>query len=267
MASEPAVQEAIDDFVNPAVSTGNKYLVAAAGVVLGASVSYILTRRYLEKKYSEYAEAEIEEVRELYFEKARKERNGTADPAPKPNLAQLMVDLEYRSAANAEDAERGPEAKLLRADEPVQEDDAVVRRRNTFEWQGGSWNWDAENALRESLDTGVPYVIHRDEFFKNENEWDQAHYTYYERDDILADEHDAPADDQAALVGLENLTKFGHGSFDPNIVYVRNPELEIEIAIVHSDESFQKDQRGEKSPEPSDDAPGDPRKRRSRGGQ
>lgn len=266
MATEPAVQEAIDDFVSPAVSTGNKYVIAVAGVVLGASVSYFVTRRYLEKKYTEYAEAEIEEIRELYFEKARKERNGTAEQAPKPNLSQLMVDLEYRTAIDSEKLERGPEPKLLRPDEPTPEDDAALRR-NTFEWQGGSWNWDAENALRESIDAGVPYVIHRDEFFKNENGWDQVHYTYYEKDDILADELDAPADDQAALVGLENLTKFGHGSFDPNMVYVRNPELEIEIAIVHSDESFENDQQGVASPEPNDDAPSDPRKRRSRGGQ
>lgn len=258
--AEPTLEEVVSD-IAPAVSSGGKYALMAAGVIFGASVSYLATKYYLERKYADMAEREIEEIRELYFEKKRQEKNGGETlNVQKPNLTKLMEDLEYRQAEREQEIINGPEPMVVPPDEPVQEDNDVVLR-NTFEAES-SWNWEAENSLRESLDPGVPYVIHRDEFFNNENNWDQAHYTYYEKDDILADDHDAPADDQDALVGLVNLTKFGHGSFDPNVVYVRNPELEIEIAVVCTDESFQKDQHGD-----DDQPPSDPRKRRSRGGQ
>ena len=63
------------------------------------------------------------------------------------------------------------------------------------------------------------------------------------------------------MVGLVNLGKFGHGSGDPNVVYVRNVELEMEIEIIHSDGKFSEQSRGiVENPDPTD-----PRKRRNRG--
>jgi hypothetical protein len=104
-----------------------------------------------------------------------------------------------------------------------------------------TWDYEAQEATRTE---DAPYVIHRDEYFNNETPFEQMTLTYYEGDDILADSHDTPVDDQDAMVGLGNLSRFGHGSGDPNVVYVRNHELELEIEIVHSDGNFTKEVHG-----------------------
>jgi hypothetical protein len=73
------------------------------------------------------------------------------------------------------------------------------------------------------------------------------------------------------MVGLGNLAKFGHGSGDANTVYVRNPELQIEVEIIHSDGKFSEQRRGIPVEPPRDEKgrfqpqTGDPRHRRSRG--
>ena len=90
----------------------------------------------------------------------------------------------------------------------------------------------------------VPYVIHKDEYFNNERDYEQITLTYFEGDDVLSDSNDTPIDDQDAMVCLGNLGKFGHGSGDPNVVYVRNVELELEIEIVHSDGLYSEEVHG-----------------------
>lgn len=265
------VANALDDagVVYPAAVT--KYGMTVLSFLTGASIAYLATRRFLEKKYAAIAEeeiayiaeAEIEKIRDLYFEKARQTFDGATPP--KPSLGQLMADLQYTGIKSNELTDVEP------TDVEEDDEDEVPEVQNVFARTDAGWNWPTENAYREALEPGVPYVIHRDEFFANENEWTQGHYTYFKGDDVLIDEHDAPVDDQAALVGIMNLTMFGHGSFDPNIVYVRNPELEIEIAIMRSDDSFSDQQKGVSAKEPEatedlkDPEPGDPRKRRSRG--
>jgi hypothetical protein len=59
---------------------------------------------------------------------------------------------------------------------------------------------------------------------------------YYAGDDILVDELDVPIYNYQKIVGE---LKFGHGSQDPNIVYVRNEKLQLEYEILNNPESFQ----------------------------
>ena len=82
-----------------------------------------------------------------------------------------------------------------------------------------------------------PYVIHVDEYVADEMEFDH-HVTlmYYAGDDILVDELDVPIYNYQKIVGE---LKFGHGSQDPNIVYVRNEKLQLEYEILNNPESFQ----------------------------
>jgi len=73
--------------------------------------------------------------------------------------------------------------------------------------------------------------------------------TYFEGDDVLCKDDDTVIRDQDATVGLGNLSKFGHGSGDPNIVYVRNEELKVDLEIVHSDGKYAVDVAGFKEDE------------------
>lgn len=88
------------------------------------------------------------------------------------------------------------------------------------------WNYEEEMKERSP---DAPYIIHHDEFHAREYEYPQTTLTYYAGDDVLVDEKDVPIYNYARIVGE---LKFGHGSQDESIVYVRNEKLEGEYEII-----------------------------------
>jgi hypothetical protein len=103
------------------------------------------------------------------------------------------------------------------------------------------FDYAAEIAKR---DPETPYVITHDEFMENENGWAQGQLTYYNGDDVLTDDQDMPIPDIEDLVDSENLTKFGYGSRDKNVVYVRNEKKEMDFEITLSQGEFSKEVGG-----------------------
>jgi hypothetical protein len=89
-----------------------------------------------------------------------------------------------------------------------------------------------------------PYIITHDEFMENENGFTQGTMTYYNGDDILTDDKDVPVPDIEEIVGSEALTKFGYGSRDRNVVYVRNEKIETDFEITLSQGEFAKEVAG-----------------------
>lgn len=288
---EPAIQEGaekvadgLEEIVAAAPASINKGVLFAGGVIIGVSVGFIVAKKILEKKITAEAEAEIQAVRDIYYEKAVKleEDSGARRVMDeKRSVEEIMRDRGYTAEDQRyTDAEQAAieEANLAaaRAERAAEEaeESAEAVKQNVFNNDGvPDWNWDVETAFREQLDDGVPYVLHRDEYNANERDYEQMVLTYFAGDDVLADNHDTPVDDQDALVGLANLGRFGHGSGDPNTVLVRNPEHRMEYEIVVSEGKFSEQRRGMISETPRDEtgrfAPrqqeGDPRKRRSRG--
>lgn len=90
------------------------------------------------------------------------------------------------------------------------------------------WDQEKENKERERFQ-GRPYVISVEEFQENETDFPQRTYTFYEGDQVLIDEHDVPVYNHANVVGE---LRFGHGSGDPNIVYIRNVRGKTEYEIL-----------------------------------
>jgi hypothetical protein len=103
------------------------------------------------------------------------------------------------------------------------------------------FDYAAEVAKR---DPETPYVITHDEFMENENGWTQQSLTYYNGDDTLADDQDMPIPDIEAIVDSGNLSKFGYGSRDKNVVYVRNEKIETDFEITLSQGEFSKEVGG-----------------------
>ena len=95
-----------------------------------------------------------------------------------------------------------------------------------------NWNYDDELERRRP---DKPYIIHRDEFFSQEMDFEQTTLMYYRRDDTLCDEADVPVPNYERLVGK---LKFGHGSLDPSICYVRNENISHEWEIILDEGSF-----------------------------
>jgi hypothetical protein len=104
---------------------------------------------------------------------------------------------------------------------------------NVFDNPSEDWNYQEELAARTSE---APYILHQDEFYADERGYTQTTLTYYAGDQILADEQDKPIYNYGAIVGE---LKFGHGTNDPNVVYIRNEALEAEYEVLLDNTSFE----------------------------
>lgn len=286
--------EDIVDAAPAAAQTINRGVLLVGGVLIGTSIGFLVAKKILEKKYTKLAEEEIQAVRDIYYEKAVKlqqAHGSTRVVSEKKSVEEILEERGYTPPTAEDqrytDAEQAAideaNAAAARAEEAAERAEEIAETEvivtNVFHaGEIDEWDWDVEKTIREEGHNEVPYVLHRDEYFANENGWEQMNLTFFEGDDVLADMHDTPVDDQDAMVGLGNLSKFGHGSGDPNTVYVRNPELQLEIEIIHSDGKFSEQRRGipvdpprredgRFAPRNQQSPPsGDPRKRRNRGG-
>lgn len=154
-------------------------------------------------------EAEIERVERIIPSSAQK---------PEISDPEVVVDIMNE---NASDEPVGPE--IVR--QSVFTDEAQAG----FAAAGEGWDYEVERLRRNSTE---PYVLHRDEFFDNDTEYAQVTLTYYAGDDILADENGAPVYNRERVIGE---LRFGHGSDDPNVFYVRNARRRCEYEVVHDD--------------------------------
>lgn len=207
---------------------------AGAGTAIGGALGYVIADRTLKAKYEEIASAEIFEMQEYYLEKKRELHRQQEELArqPKPHLEEVMQDLGYKSNDNT-------------IEPPVVDEPEI---RNVFEQDENvdpgvpEWNYDRQIRDRSP---DYPYPIHKDEFDEKE-EYATLTLSYFEGDDVLSDEQDTviPPDQRDAMIGEENLSKFGLGSGDPNIIYIRNDSREMDYEIVKSPRSYAEEVHG-----------------------
>lgn len=154
-----------------------------------------------------------------------------------------LMDEETSTKPYIDDAENDPDMSELLEQEPMlrivktettiertvePEEPAVV---NVFA-NDDDWDWEAELSSRHQE---IPYVVHQDEFIADEMGFRQETMTYYEGDDIMADPTDTPIYDYAGLMGE---LKFGHGTNDRNVVYIRNEKIHMEWEILRHQGMF-----------------------------
>lgn len=113
---------------------------------------------------------------------------------------------------------------------------------NVFNHDVLPWSWDEEVANREGKQI---YIIHKDEYDSQEAEgYVQSTVEYYQGDDILTDMDDSVVFDYPTHIGEDNL-KFGHGSCDPSIVFIRNDHLMTEYEVIVNTGSYHLEVLGE----------------------
>jgi hypothetical protein len=207
------------------------------GMAVGGILGYRLGVRRTKVKAMEEAEAEIDEMREE-FRRRDIARQGEAD---KVRLEEDAADYEgavkeYGGGVVPGLVDYTNPGARLRPPVPVQparsvdprsaEPDASVSPEVDATVNG--WNYQDEFANRRA---GKPYVIHEDEF-TNDNlpQHSVTTYTYYQVDGVLADEDGSRLTDVQETVG-NALNRFGHGTSDPNVVFVRNDALQLQIEI------------------------------------
>lgn len=117
------------------------------------------------------------------------------------------------------------ERNLLNGDD-TSEPEAEPAVVNIFAIDDPDWDYEIELNNR---DNETPYILHKDEFFAEEMGFRQTTVTYYAGDDIMSDEAETPVYDYNKLMGP---LKWGHGSGDPNVVYVRNEKTRQEWEVI-----------------------------------
>lgn len=119
------------------------------------------------------------------------------------------------------------EPQALTVDQPqeltVDIDPVII---NVFAHDDANWDYEHELSTRAN---GEPYIIHEEEYISDEMDFRQETLTFYAGDDIMVDSDDTPIYNYTGLMGE---LKFGHGSRDPNVVYIRNEVLHMEWEIL-----------------------------------
>lgn len=223
-----------------------------AGVVLlvatAAGTGFItwkLAKRHFTKKYEQQLTEGVEEARKFYSRLQKDESPAqrvakvTADEARQQAEAEAAADAlkEYQGKERRKDGKTSYD-KVKASDRVVGEaaaeaDRSLLVNGKPYDPDAG---WDYDEELR-SRNPQLPYVISKDEYFENAPEHTQVSITYYEGDGVLADEDD-PMDNVETIVGEDNLMRFGHGSDDSNVVYVRYEPNEIDYEISRSTGKF-----------------------------
>jgi len=218
-------------------------LGAAIGTAAGATIAFAIAYRKAETKYSKIADDEIEEMREHYREKTR----ALEAQAAKRPIEEIVKERGYSSP----DAETSappmavqPPSAVKESEDEQSEEPSEPENRNIFEIAKVEHEWDY-HAERRRRSPDIPYVIHYDERDEIEG-YQGVTLTYYEGDDVLCNERDEIVDlgERNNLVGEKNLERFGHGSNDASIVYVRNDALEIVYEVVKSPNSYAEEVHG-----------------------
>lgn len=216
------------------------------GAGVGGTLAYIFAKRQLETKYKQIASEEISEMSQHYRDKAL----ALDSEANKSDLEELVRERGYSSDASEPPMAVTPPTAVVEAAQIEEEEvqaEAVPEEpevRNVFRDAevADNWDWHKERARRSPR---KPYVIHIEE--RDEQQaYDGVTFTYYEDDDVVCNERDEPLDeaDRERILGEENLAKFGHGSGDASVVYIRNDQLEMDIELIRSPNSFAEEVHG-----------------------
>lgn len=227
-------------------------LGAACGATVGALIAFKVAYSKAETKYNQFADDEIETMRRHYQAKMV----ALEATAAKEDLEDIVAEKGYASTdASPPMAVTPPTGVVEAAKEALQEQPPAAKvskepeSRNIFkdaEAQDveihAEWDYHAEKTRRSP---DIPYVIHYDERGEFADYTDMT-LTYYEADDVLCNERDeiVPPEEREKLVGERNLERFGHGSNDANIVFIRNDSTELEIEVIKSPNSYAEEVHG-----------------------
>lgn len=183
----------------------NSSVYFVTGILTGALPTYWVTKKILRRRYDEAASREIQHI-----------LNKNLDDFIPSQIREELVDRDI-SSKDSEDTyneivseyEIGTEPPVLVTDSDIPD---------------------------EPHDPNVPYVISQFVFLEEDTQIKTA-LAYYEDDDVLIDEDLVIVDDITATVG-NALQNFGKGSNNPDVVYVRNDRLDLDMEVVRHEGSF-----------------------------
>lgn len=214
------------------------------GGAIGAVVAFRVAYKKAELKYEKIADTEIAEMRQHYREK----RQALEAEVAKRPLSEIVEEQGYSSTNAKTDtppmAIQPPSLVMAKDEENEQTEEEAPEVRNIFKDAEVTHEWDYQRELRNRT-PDAPYVIHYDERHEMQGYTDVT-LTWYELDNVVANDDDEvmDPDERDNIIGRETLNRFGHGSNDAAIVFVRNDKLEIIFEICRSPNSFAEEVHG-----------------------
>lgn len=218
------------------------------GLVIGSFGTHVFLSKLINKRYESIANEEIATMKSHYDRKLRALENREEKALLEDAGKEIQVRTEGGEDGSGVVNYAGMYQGGSEPDKP--------QLQNVFEQDADpevemSDAWDAAVELANRT-PDVPYVVHRSEHEEgpgDPDEYEKYTLTYFEGDDVLCREDDTIIEDQDEVVGLGNLIRFGHGSGDPNIVYIRNDKLRVDLEVVHSDGKYATEVAGFKEDE------------------
>ena len=187
----------------------NSKLLSFLAFVMGASVGSLVTWKFVEKKYKQIAQEEIDSVKETYA-KMRKD-----------DLEAKQADLEEAKAKLHSDASEKVETPEVKPEE-VKEYEDVIARHNYTSYSNNI------NEKGGDVMTDRPYIIPPEDF-GDYPDYETISLTYY-NDKVLTDEYNEIVDDIDDLIGEDSLNHFGE--YEDDSVFVRNDALKVDYEIL-----------------------------------
>lgn len=234
----------------PSRSTVILTVASASSLAAGCVSGYLYARRTLEARFEERLAQEIAETKRFFTsyykvgEYSDPEKLAEKLIEDDPEAVTQMARYDTRSQEVPPEVLERVAKSMAKAEEAVAEE-AGPYNGNAFDSPRAHWDQEAEEIERRN---GVPYIISFEEFANNDLEHDQGEFTYYAGDDVLADSRDEVIPNPEEYVGNEALTRFGYGSNDVNIVFVRNEMMSQDFEISRSTKSYAVDVLGFQQP-------------------
>jgi hypothetical protein len=252
--------------------------VGVVGLIAGGSAGYFIAKSQLRSFYEDLSTQEIAEAREFYASLNKvtvdgepkspmdilEERHGAEAVAEVVRRYQGVDEEEAIVAAKeeqgqphddevdeaqirkllaqAKDPEKRPRTQYRQPDKVVDEtvavveakEEVVVEERNVFK-ESSEFDLEVEKLSRTE---DAPYIITHDEFYEGEKEYDTVELTYWAEDGTLVGEDQLPVENTDKVIGDDHMMRFGSGSKDPNVVFVRNDRLETDYEIKRENGSY-----------------------------
>ena len=230
----------------------------AVGLGVGAAVGFYFgfkfNREKIRAEVFKEAEAEVDMLRAVYLEKMRELEEGVRGSVPteKPPVEEVVERLGYATPVPERERPLPPPVPIH--DVAVDSlDDLPENPVPTSKSMNAGWNYEQELLGRTPE---APYIIHQNEYNHSNMQYTKVQYNFYAEDGFLVD----PTQERPVLIGPidtlvgEDNFKFGHGSDDSEVVYVRNDARELDMMICRLNRSYEEDELGlDRSPMEDDD--------------
>jgi hypothetical protein len=252
-------------------------LVGAGSFVAGAFVGFVISnakaqvtiKKGLDKIEAKYVE-ELEEV-STSFQDLLDRQNKTGNYATVKDAAEILLPVEEQEFSFGEDEiEDSPEdgfdessdteeatsvVDSVEVDPNTQALDPheIIRRFNNRqvtdpdpepdEIADDEYDDEPISSTPDFVfkrDPNGPYVISIDMFMEeyDDSPYQKVELTWFDGDEILVDSRNQIVPNVADLIGTNNLNRWGDGTTDPSMVYIRNERQGIDIELTRDDQTY-----------------------------